>query len=384
METSRILKESIYSLKVVVVGMYPTIFERECLKRFKQADYAIMDESEWVISNLANAIAKNIPLESIKGLIFRKENEIIVNERQNLSENNVDNLPFPARDLLNNDAYKLPTNKKKFTLLNVGRGCSGNCTYCIANIYYGKRFRKRLIGNVIKEIEECVNKYDIKNFLFWEESFTADPQYGESICDEIIKRNLKITWSTTSRVDTLNQILLDKMKKAGCVMLGLGIESYNQNILNDARKGTTIDQIDKAVAMVKKAGINSMGHFIFGLPGDTKETAERSIKFALKNLNFAQFYCAVPYPRTELGKIAKERNWIETDDYAQFDLTKSAMKNEMLTSREIKKIRDSAYRKFYFRPKMFAQAFREIDSLGSFFSTLNFLDWIKGKENKKK
>lgn len=380
MKTAKYLKRYLLKIKIIVIGMYPTLFEEEVLRRFKQIDFAIMDEPEWATSNLIKAISENKSLKEVKGLIFRKGEEIIINEHQDISQNNVEELPFPTRDLLNNEAYKLPTNGEKFTLLSVGRGCSGRCIYCTANVYYGRKFRKRSVTSVIDEIEECINKYKIKNFLFWGESFTTDQQYGEEICDEIIKRNLKITWSTTSRVDTLNEILLQKMKKAGCILLGLGIESYNQEILNNAKKGTTIKQINEAIKMMKKTGINSMGHFIFGLPGDTKETVKKSIKFACKNFDFAQFYCAIPYPKTELERIAKEHKWIRGDDYTQFDLTKSVMRNEKLSAQEIKKLRDWAYARFYFRPKMFFKVLKEIKSIRYLFSTLNFLDWIKAKK----
>lgn len=381
MNTALVLKNFDPGIKIAIVGMFPTILEGECLKQFKQVDYAIMDEPEWVVARLVSAINEKNSPEHIKGLIYRNDDEIIVNERQNLSENNIDDLPFPARDLLKNDAYKLPTNGKKFTLLSVGRGCSGNCIFCIANVYYGRSFRKRSVENVISEIEECVNEYDIQNFLFWGESFTTDPKYGENICDQIISRNIKIAWSTTSRVDTLNQNLLEKMKKAGCILLGLGIESYDQGVLNFARKGITVEQIDRAVSMVRKAGISSMGHFVFGLPGDTKETALKSINFACKNVDFAQFYCAIPYPKTELEIIAKEQKWIYDYNYSQFDLTTSVMRNETLSAKEIKKIRDFAYRKFYFRPKMLIKTLREVRSLKSFFSILNFINWIKPRNH---
>jgi anaerobic magnesium-protoporphyrin IX monomethyl ester cyclase len=374
------IKKALPASKIVVVGMFPTLYGKESLQRFKQVDFAIMDEPEWAVSRLVNALASDNYPDKVKGLIFRKGDDIIVNEKQKLSENNLDDLPFPARDLLNNDAYRLPTNGKKFTLLSVGRGCSANCIYCVANVYYGRKLRKRAVNSVVNEIEECVNKYDIDNFLFWGESFTTDQKYGEAICDEIINRNIKISWSTTSRVDTLNQILLDKMKSAGCILLGLGIESYDQQVLNNARKGITLEQIDQAVQMVRKAGINSMGHFMFGLPGDTKETAARSIKYAIKKVDFAQFYCAIPYPATELGKIAEERKWIGTRDYTQFELTRSVMGNESMSPKEIKRIRDSAYRKFYLRPAMFFRTLKEVDSVKSFFSVLNFFEWIRPKK----
>jgi anaerobic magnesium-protoporphyrin IX monomethyl ester cyclase len=379
MNCASILKKTLPSVKIVIVGMFPTIYESECLTRFSQIDYAVMDEPEWVTARLTDVVAGNSSPCSVKGLIYRNGNDVIVNERQNLAENNPDDLPFPTRDLLNNNAYRLPTNGKKFTLLSVGRGCSANCIFCIANIYYGKKFRKRSVENIMQEIEQCINEFNITNFLFWGESFTTDRKYGEEICDEIIKMGFKISWSTTSRVDTLNQTLLDKMKRAGCILLGLGIESYEQDVLNLARKGITTDQIDKAILMTRKAGLNTMGHFMFGLPGDTNESALKSIRFACKNLTYAQFYAAIPYPKTELGKIAGENNWIEESDYSRFELTQSVMGNGSLSAKEIKKLRDYAYRKFYFRPKMFLQTIREVTSFVSFLSVLNFMNWIKPK-----
>jgi len=374
------LKKILPAVKIGIIGIFPTIYEEECLNKFIQIDYAVMDEPEWVTNQLTDVVSGNISPDSVKGLIHRKGNEIIVNERQRLSENNPDDLPFPARDLLNNDSYLLPVNGKKFTLLSIGRGCPSDCIYCIANKYYGKKFRKRSVENIILELEQCINVFDINDFLFWGESFTTDRKYGEEICDEIIKRKLKIRWSTTSRVDTLNQTLLDKMKRAGCILLGLGIESYNQEVLNKARKGITTDQIDNAVLMARKAGLNTMGHFMFGLPGDTKESALKSIRFACRNLTYAQFYSAIPYPKTELGKIAADNNWIEESDFSRFELTQSVMGNGLLSANEIKKLRNFAYRKFYFRPKMLVQTLKEVSSLPSFFSILNFIKWIRPKQ----
>jgi anaerobic magnesium-protoporphyrin IX monomethyl ester cyclase len=382
MKTASAIKATLPAAKIAIVGMFPSLYEKECLERFQQIDFAIMDEPEWAVSDLASALSGNKALEKVRGLIFRKVKEIIVNERQNLWENNLDDLPFPARDLLNNDAYRLPTNRKRFTLLSVGRGCSEKCIYCVANLYYGKRFRKRSVESVIREIEECTEKYDIRNFLFWGESFTTDPEYGAAICDEIIKRNINIIWSSTSRVDTLNKTLLDKMKRAGCILLGLGIESYNQEVLNRARKRITVEQIDAAVDMVRSVGIKSMGHFVFGLPGDTRESAFKTIDFACRNLSFAQFYCAIPYPKTEFGKIAAEQNRIIDTDYTQFELTRSVSGNENLSPRAIKKIRDYAYRRFYFRPKMIIRTLREVESFRALFSVLNFMDWIKPGKTK--
>jgi anaerobic magnesium-protoporphyrin IX monomethyl ester cyclase len=118
---------------------------------------------------------------------------------------------------------------------------------------------------------------------------------------------------------------------------------------------------------------------MFGLPGDTRESAMKSIKFACENLTYAQFYSAIPYPKTELGKIASDNNWITENDFTRFELTNSVMGNETFTADELKKLRNYAYRKFYIRPKMFVQTIREVSSVSSFLSILNFINWIKPK-----
>ncbi|MDD5290636.1 MAG: radical SAM protein [Patescibacteria group bacterium] len=397
METAARFKKALPSAKIASIGLYPTLFEDKFLEEFSTPDFAVIGEPEWVIKNLVKTLEIGENLDKVDGLIWRKtptpnpspasvvtgegsKSDIVVNQPQKIEENDLDELPFPARDLLNNEAYRLPTDRKKFTLLSVGRGCPFNCSYCAAHTYYGKKFRRRTVKSVIDEIEECLNKYGIKSFLFWGESFTLDYLYGEAICDEIMNRGLKITWSAASRADTLNEKLLKKMKQAGCILLGLGIESANQEVLDRAKKGISLEKIKRAIKMVKEAGISSMGHFVFGLPGDTKESAKETMKFACgSGVNYAQFYCAIPYPKTELGRIAKKNDWIETKNYSEFDLTKSVMRNEALSSAQIKKFRDKAYRKFYFRPKMIKQTMKEVSSFRSFLEILNFMKWIKPK-----
>lgn len=384
LETANLIKKILPDSKIAVIGIFPTLLWETCLKTNPAVDFCVVGEPEWVVAKLAKNLEKNIPLENIKGLAFRNKGNLLFNGNQNFKENEVVSLPFPARNLLKTNSYKLPIINQPFTLINIGRGCPFNCSYCIANVYYGRIFRKRSVKNVIDEIHRCVEDLKINHFLFWGESFTLDQKYGEEICDEIIQKNLKITWSTTSRVDTLNPKLLEKMKKAGCKMLGLGIESTDDEILKNIDKKTTFEKIRKAVEMVKRTGIKTMGHFIFGLPGETKETAEKTINYALKSgLDYAQFYCAIPYPGTELGDYAKQKKWIESASWSDYDLTKSIMRNEKLSSQEIKKLRDHAYRKFYFRPRIFFNAAKEATSFKAFYLISDFLRWIIAKDKKR-
>lgn len=377
-DTAATLKNGRPSRPIVILGIFPTLLENKALDYVTAADYAVVGEPEWVCRHLVSVLSKRGDLKEVKGLVWRQGNSILVNPPQDLRENHLDALPFPARDLLHNEAYRLPINGQLFTLLNTGRGCPHACTYCISPAYYGVCFRKRNVKSVGDEIQECIEKHGVRHFLFWGESFTTDNRYGEALCEEIINRNLHIVWSTTTRVDTLNPELLARMKRAGCALLGLGIESSCQEILDRAKKNIRLEQITGAIKMVHAAGIQSMGHFIFGLPGETRETAEETIRFALRSgLHYAQFYCALPYPKTELGQQADASGWIQSDDYSAYDFTFSIMRNESLSSREIKAIRNKAYRRFYFRPRMLSQALREIQSWRNLFASLDFLKWIR-------
>lgn len=380
MQTAAMIKKQDNQIKTIVIGMFPTLLEDKCLKMFEQIDFGVIGEPEWTVKDLVKALDKDSSLNKVRGLIFRKNEQIHKTQPQDFASNNLDGLPLPARGLLKNECYKLPINGQKFTLVNIGRGCPHSCIFCPSNFYYGKKFRKRSINSIIDELETCQKEQGISNFLFYGESFTIDPKYGERICDEIIRRGLKIKWITTSRVDSLNDTLLRKMKQTGCILLGLGIETSSPKILERAKKNITLDQIKQGLDKVKKAKINTACHFILGLPGETEKTARETIKFACKSgIEFAQFYCAVPYPKTELGKLASENNWIETDDCSQLDLSKAIMRNETLTTKQIQKLRNLAYRKFYFRPKMVVQAIKEINSVKSFLFSLDFLKWIKLK-----
>jgi radical SAM superfamily enzyme YgiQ (UPF0313 family) len=225
-----------------------------------------------------------------------------------------------------------------------------------------------------------VNKHDIHEILFWEEIFTLDKDRVLSLCDAISKNNLSINWAATTRVDRLDEEIVSAMKNAGCYLLGLGIESGVQAILENAKKKQTIADIRRAVDLCKKVGIKTMGHFIFGLPGETRETANKTIRFMSKlGLNYMQCYCAVPYPKTELGELAKRNNWVRAERWSQYDFGgDSILHTDTITPKDISYFRRKAFRHFYFRPLFILKTLRET-KFRRLFSLLKFAKWIKPK-----
>jgi len=377
LEVAKVAKEIDNKIKTIAFGIFTTLLPEETLRLGSGVDYAIVGEPEWAVKDLVEHLVQEKDVSQVRGLVYRENSDILLTEEQDLSQNNLDELPFPARDLIKRERYTLPLTGKPFALVNIGRGCPYDCTFCIANIYYGKEFRRRSIESIGDELTECKYKLGITNFLFWGESFTLYPEYGEAICDEIIKRNLDIQWSTTSRVDTLTPRLLEKMKKAGCILLGLGIESTSQEILDRARKKVKAEKAKEAIALCRKAKIKTMGHFIFGLPGETKKTAKNTIRFIIKSgLDYCQCYCAIPYPKTELYKTAKENDWITSYDWPRYELTDSVLKTKELEPEEVKRYRDLAFRKFYLRSGFIFQQFKMIKSFKPALVALEFFKWI--------
>ena len=165
---------------------------------------------------------------------------------------------------------------------------------------FGRKYRMRSIQNVVDELEFLNKKYNAENFTFCDDAFTVDMQRTEQLCEEINKRNLKIRWNMGTRVDRVSKELLQKMKDAGCVSMWCGLESGAQEVLNDMHKGISTDQTRRALGWVSELGLKPTPNVLIGYPGETIETALKSIKFAeeVSPDEIAYYNIATPYPGT--------------------------------------------------------------------------------------
>lgn len=329
------IKRKIGKIKTVACGI-PCILLPSIIAKYN-FDYAILGDIEYAILDIMRGQEKNV--KKFKNTKFVEHPVSDLNE-----------LPFPSLDDLDLDKYVIPFTKERLMLIDPGRGCPFNCIFCLVPVTTnGVRYRKA--EDFVDELERDFKEYNIKNFLFWIETATLNRKYMISICDEIIKRNLKIKWMAPSRVDTVDQELLNKMKEAGCWMISYGVESLNQRILDLSKKGTTVEQIKKSIIIAHKASLRVMAHVIIGLPGDSKEFFEKTFKFLIDNdVDYCQFYCAVPYWKTELRRIAEKNKWIESNDPRKYEIDTAVMRNENLSSEEIEELREYGFLKFYFRP----------------------------------
>jgi len=366
------------------IGSHVSALSREVLNE-SELDAVIRWEPELIALNLCNAIKKGKDLKNIKGLSYKRNSSIKMNEDEKFIEP-LDKLPFPARDLLKNEKYTLPVVNSPYTLLVPSRGCPHRCIYCTAPLYYGRKVRFRSVESVINEIKEIFYKYHIKYITMWSDTFTINKKFVIDISKAIIEEGLheKIKWMCNGRVDTVDDEMLSWMAKSGCIGISYGVESGVQEILDNAKKNIKIEQIERAISLTNKYGIESLAHIIFGLPGETKDTIIKTIDFVKKiKPTYAQFYCAIPFPGTEFYKMAKEKNWLVTNNWDYFEINRAIVSTKLLNHKELNKLRRLAYIKFYFNFKYIFSRIKRIRSIKDLFINIKqaynfFISWIWG------
>lgn len=376
------VKEALPGALTLLFGVVPTLLDEEALRAGPGWDVAIRGEPEATFREVLERRSEGRSLDGTAGLLWRDGDDIRKGPDRPLIED-LDVIPHPARDLLRNDSYLLPNNGRPFTLVNAARGCPYRCSFCIATVYYGRRSRRHSLEYVLDEIEQCVRSHGIRDFLMWEEIFTLDQDFGHAFCRALVDRKLDISWAATTRCDAVEPSMLAAMKKAGCFMLGLGVESGAQEILDAAGKGEKVEEASRAAALCREAGIMTMGHFIFGLPGETKDTIRRTIDFALGlGLDYLQCYVAVPYPKTSLGEEARTRGWITASQWTQYDFGgTSIMKTATMDPATLDAARAELFRRFYFRPGyLLRQARRLLAHPRQILQASRFLNWIWGRK----
>lgn len=335
---------------VVLGGPHATFLPRQTLEECKHVDIIVRGEGEETIKELVSVIEKEETLDRVKGLTFRKGNEIFDVEPRPFTRD-IDAIPFPSRDLLPMHLYHF--NGVKYTTMLTSRGCPFRCSFCSSSRLFGGHWRGRTPENVLEEMGEVYEEYNIRNIEFADDTFTLDQKRAERVCDEIIRQGWDISWGTSSRVDTLSRALVEKMKKAGCWILFLGIESGCQKILDAVGKRITVEQARKAVKIVKDAGIRVLGSFIIGFLQDTTETIKETIKFAKSlNLDYAEFSILTPYPGTPIFDYAKENNMLLTEDWSRYTAIEPIVKIEGATEKQVKALFQKAYITFYLRPRI--------------------------------
>jgi radical SAM superfamily enzyme YgiQ (UPF0313 family) len=266
-----------------------------------------------------------VDMSGIKGIAWRDGSEIVVNFARPFIRN-LNDMPHPLHHLLPLDKYRMPMIHGPFTFIVTSRGCPAGCTYCIKHVSYQFTTRLRAPENIMEELW-ILKKLGMNNIHMYADLFTVSRDQVMGLCKLMIEQKINIRWTCNSRVDYVDEEMLQMMAKAGNWLISWGIESGNEQILRHARKGAYTEKAERALTWARKAGILNWGYFIIGLPGETEETIRQTIDFSKRlPLDIALFHVAAPYPGTPFFFEVVENGWFRPGTrWEQVDMDKGTV-----------------------------------------------------------
>ena len=355
MKTAQLVKKICPDTLVVMGGYHPTFNHQELLET-DSVDIVVMGEGEYTMLELMKTIEINGDLAKVKGIAF---DNIVTPPSPLITD--LDSLPFPALHLLPMEHYKLLNMKTNVATMITSRGCPMQCSFCASAALHGSKLRLRSPEKIVDEMEYLIKEYNVETIAFMDDTFTLHSKRVKQICAEIKKRDLDVFWGCTARVDTLSGDLLKQMREAGCITMFMGVESADQQILDQVNKKTTIAKIKHAFELSRKERIRTIASVVLGMPGDTKESMGRTIKFVQElKPSYAIFRLATPYPGTRFYQQMMEKNLIKVKDWSKYTLISPIIDTMECSLEELKKIQSKAFRKFYLRPRyIFSQVWMD-------------------------
>lgn len=358
----KLAKEIVPSICTIVKGAPFLTYNTNTIYENPFIDYVIMGEAELTLKDILDGV----PNCDILGICYRENFQPVKNDKRPFIED-LDILPFPARHLVDNSIYKRPDNGKVQAVIKVARGCPFHCFFCLATPVSGAKVRTRSPENIVAELKECVEKYNIKNFLFWSDIFNFNREWTLELCQKIIESGLKITWSSNTRADTMDDEMAKMMYKSGCRLVSIGVESGSQKMLDNIGKKITLDDIRNTVKILKKNKIKIYNYFVIGLPWETEETVEETIKFAIElDSNFISFYTATPLPGTKYFAYAMLNKLVEGNLDFRSAYYEPVVRSEHLSKERIFELHKQAIKRFYLRPKFILKTLLFLRSFAEF------------------
>lgn len=346
--------------KIITIagGPHPTSLPEETLQECKAIDFIVIGEGEVTIQELLKNLTKNKNFSHIEGIAYRNKDKVIITQKRPLIEN-LDSLPFPARNLIKNEKYIWGVPGRgliRTTVFQTLRGCPYQCSFCSQHVLFGRKVRNRSVENVIAEIKEIVKKYRIQHLVLCDDTFGLEKKRTFDFCERLKEANLGITWEGMTRVNIVTRELLEEMKSAGFVRISFGVESGNQKILDAVKKGITLEQIKNAYEIADSLGLETRMSIIFGLPFETKKTIRKTLDF-MKSLKAYQAYINIgtPFPATEYYDMTKSGYGgmkLLTNDWQEYRRWGNAVISVNDLSRDdLIKLQKKGLLEFYFRPK---------------------------------
>lgn len=349
----------------VLGGPHAHIFSEETAL-LDNVDYAMRGECEKTFCDLMDRISEKSPPVNVPGATW-SENGSVLSGPEPCFIDDLDELPHPARDMLDPTLYtSVLAITSPITTAMSSRGCPYRCIFC-DRPHLGRKFRYRSAGSVVDEIEECVG-LGVRELLFYDDNFATDKNRAMEIAEEIIRRELDVIIDARLRVTDLDTDLAEALRRAGCDRVHLGVESGDPDILKRLKKGITLDDAVRAFDTARRAGLRSLAYFMIGSPGETRETASRTVDFARKlKPDYVHFSLLIPFPGTELYGEGVERGMWNGDPWLEFALEPREdfvppVWDENLDRNQLAKLTLDAYRSFYRDPAYLLRRLRKVRS----------------------
>jgi radical SAM superfamily enzyme YgiQ (UPF0313 family) len=372
----------------IAIGTHVSAVPGNTLELIPELDYVIRHEPEFTFREILDRVSEGQSIDGCTGLALRgPDGKAMITADRPLIKS-LDDLPIPRQHLLPLDRYKMPFLGNRYVWVLTNRGCPYSCTYCFEGVVWGKSVRFRSAESIYQELVYLA-EHNVHNVLFLADLFTYNRKGVIELCDLILARGLKVRWTCNSRVDTIDEEMMIKMKQAGCWLIAFGIESGSQTVLDNVKKDAKVEDAIRTINLCQKHGIKTWGYFIIGLPGENRQTVRETIDLAKKiPLDIALFHVAMPYAGTEFYFQAVANGWLNTYDWKHFDMNDSAVVGYgEFGAEEILKATKQAFREFYLRPVQAWRLLRMMQATGDFgmvYSVArNFLSWIfSGKEDR--
>jgi radical SAM superfamily enzyme YgiQ (UPF0313 family) len=370
----KVAKKALPNCLTVIGGSHVTFWDENALQECPSLDVVVRKEGENTLLELVQKLEAGKSFHDVIGTTCRKDGKVVKNPDRPYMED-LDELPYPAVHLFPIEQF----NKYGNIIFPVmtSRGCVFWCDFCTAVRMFGKKYRMRSPKKVVDELEYLYRKYGEKQYTFYDDAFTVNQARTEEICNEILRRGLKIKWDCETRVDMVSKDLLLKMREAGCIAIWFGVEAGSQKIRDAMGKGISTQQTLNAFKWAQEAGLIAVASIILGFPGETKETAWESVKL-LERINPDEIgiYIATPYPGTPMYDYVTKMGWLKIRDFDRYDTTTPTFESPTMSMEELREIHDKAHQSFYLRPTYVIRAFSKGGVYG-YSTTRTALAWLR-------
>ncbi len=369
----------------VVGGPHVSAIPERTLEEFANFDAVVVGEGELTLAEICARISKGRGLEGVLGTAWRRSSSPVIEDPRPPMDN-LDELPYPARHLIDHSLYKgasspgLDATLHRSTELFTTRGCPDRCSFCASHLVFGRKVRARSAEHVLGEVDQCMSKWGYRHYTVDDDTFTYRPSRLFDLCRGFKERG--ITWDCDTRVNAVNREMIQMMADSGCQKIAFGVESGSPRILKLIHKEITLDQIRNAFQWAHEAGIITTAFFMVAShPSETKEDLEMSLKLMKEiDTELMAVAVAVPYPGTELYRIMKNGDYIDEERWETFNHLHSipSWHTENFSGRKLVRLQNRLFRQFFIRPSFIWKTLPKAMSWHGFkYYTRSFLDILK-------